>query len=274
MASQNETRDPHRNPVGGAVGAHPVGATVGGITGGAAAGALAGTVFGPIGTLVGAGIGVVAGAALGTGVAERIEPTGETEYWRSAHPARPYARSEYDFDRDYSVAYDYGLQARERYGSRGFDDVEPELRAGWNDARGESRLDWDDARPAVRDAFIRSERTYRTYEESDRYFESRFGESTYAAEHETFDDYRPAYRYGLLARSRYGNREWDEELERELGLEWERNRGDSNLSWERALFGVREAFTSPYYVDYNSPFDDRPDYREGGDADEGLFRVR
>lgn len=264
-------RDLNRETAG-ASDAHPVGVAVGGVTGGAAAGAIAGTMFGPIGTLIGAGVGVVAGAAIGKEVAEHVDPEAESEYWRNAYQTRPYARHEYDFDRDYSSAYSYGLQAREQIGSRSFDEAEDELRKGWDESRGESRLDWDDARPAVRDAFNRADRTHKTYVESDRHFKSRFGETTYADKHETFEDYRPAYRYGVLARTRYGSRDWDEDLDRELAREWDRHRGTSNLSWERARPGVREAFTSPY-IDFNSPFDDVSDYNQSGATNQGLFRV-
>ncbi|MDQ3289332.1 MAG: glycine zipper family protein [Pseudomonadota bacterium] len=269
------TNERYRNPgsTTGTTDSHPVGVAVGGVTGGAAAGAIAGTMFGPIGTLIGAGIGVVAGAAVGRGVADRIDEEGENEYWRNEYQTRPYAKHEYDFDRDYSSAYSYGLRAREQMGTRTFDEAENELRDGWEQSRGESRLDWDEARPAIRDAFNRADRTYKTYAESDRHFESRFGESTYAGQDETFEDYRPAYRYGVLARTRHGNRDWDEDLDRELSRDWDRHRGSSTLSWESARPGVREAFTSPF-IDYNSPYDDTPDYDKSGRANEGIFRVR
>ncbi|HSM10467.1 MAG TPA: hypothetical protein VK827_02710 [Lysobacter sp.] len=270
MTNQSEFRGTHRDST---TGSHAVGTAVGGVAGGAAAGAIAGTMFGPIGTLIGAGVGVVAGAVIGRGVAERVDPTGENEYWRHAYQTRPYAKHEYDFDRDYSVAYGYGLDAREKYGATSFDQIEPDLRKEWDNARGQSRLSWDEARPAVLDAFSRADRTHKTYQQSDRHFQSRFGECTYADKHESFDDYRPAYRYGVLSRTRYGKREWDEELERELHRDWEHNRGNSTLSWERARLGVREAFTSPLIVDYNSPYDDKSDYNESGPANQGLFRV-
>ena len=273
MTNQNEIRGTSRDRVTGAVGSHPVGTAVGGVAGGAAAGAIAGTMFGPIGTLIGAGVGVVAGAAIGKGVAERVDPTGENEYWRHAYQTRPYAKHEYDFDRDYSAAYGYGLDAREKHGARSFEEIEADLRKDWEDARGESRLSWEEARPAVRDAFSRADRTHKTYQESDRYFQSRFSECTYVDKGESFDDYRPAYRYGVLSRTRHGRREWDEDLDRELGRDWERNRGNSTLGWERARSGVREAFMSPFVADYNSPFDDRSDYNESGPTNQGLFRV-
>lgn len=274
MINQNEPRDMNRDPVTGTPGSHPVGVAVGGVTGGAAAGALAGTVFGPIGTLVGAGVGIVAGAVVGKEVAERIDPTAESEFWRHEYRSRPYASEDYDFDRDYAAAYGYGLQAREQYGMRGFDASENELREGWNRMRGESRLDWDHARPAIRDAYDRADLTYNTYAESDRYFESRFNDAPYRNPDETFNDYRPAYRYGVHARTRLGQRDWDEALDQELARDWERHRGGSQLSWERARNGVREAFTSPYIGDYNSEFDDRPDFNESGDLTRRLFQVR
>lgn len=274
MANRKETRDSNRDPISGAPGSHPVGMGIGGGAGGAAVGALAGTVFSPIGTLIDAGVGVLVGVTAGKRVAEHIDPTGEVEYWRNEHASRPYVDIEnYDFDRDYAVAYGYGLQVREQYGTRDFDDSEDDLREGWDVARGESRLDWDEAREAVRDAWFRADRTYNTYEESDRYFAARFDEVTYARAGENFDDYRPAYRYGVLARTRFGDRGWDDEIEQQLRDDWERNRGTSRLDWERARVGVQDAYVSPY-VDYNSPYDDMPDYNKNASPGAGVFRVR
>ena len=256
MTTRRDTPTPGNHPIREALGSHPVGLGVGGVVGGAAAGALAGTVFGPIGTLIGAGVGVVAGAAAGTGVAERIEPHGEKEYWRREHINRPYIDADrYDFDRDYAAAYGYGLQVREQYGTRDFDDSE------------------DDIREAVRDAWFRADRTYNTYEESDRYFAARFDEVTYTRPGETFDDFRPAYRYGVLARTRFGDRGWDEDIEQQLRDDWQRNRGGSRLNWDRALVGVKDAFASPY-IEYNSPYDDKPDYNKRASPGAGVFRVR
>ena len=277
MTSNKDTahRDLNRDPVTGEPGSHPVGVGVGSAAGGAAAGALAGTVFGPIGTLVGAGVGVIAGAAAGKGVAERIDPTGEVEYWRQAHADRPYTdTTTFDYDRDYSAAYGFGLQAREQYGSRGFEQSESELRSKWEQARGQSRLDWDQAKPAVRDSWGRADLTHNTYAAADQHFQERFQQADYKAQDETFDDYRPAYRYGVLAKTRYADRDWDDSLERELAQDWQRHSGGSRLDWERARAGVREAFTSPYIDTVNSPYDQIPDYNENAPAGSGLFRVR
>ncbi len=274
MTSRKDTRNPSRHPIRETLGSHPVGLGVGGVVGGAAAGALAGTVFGPIGTLIGAGVGLVAGAAAGQRVAERIDPDGENEYWSNEYANRPYVDTgNYDYDRDYAAAYGYGLQVREQHGARDFDASDDDLREGWDLARGGSLLEWDEAREAARDAWFRADRTYNTYDESDRYFAARFGEVTYARADESFDDYRPAYRYGVLARTVFRDREWDDELEQQLRDDWERNRGNSPLNWERVVAGVRDAYASPY-IDYHSPFDDRLDFITIPPLGASMFRVR
>src|SRR6478672_13669139 len=78
----NDKQDMNRDPITGAPGSHPLGTGVG-ATGGALAGAAIGSLFGPIGTLVGGAVGAVGGGAAGHSVAERVDPTAETEYWRS-----------------------------------------------------------------------------------------------------------------------------------------------------------------------------------------------
>lgn len=269
-------RDLNRDPISGQPGSHPVGVGVGGAAGGAAAGALAGTMFGPLGTLIGAGVGVIAGAAAGKRVAERIDPTGEVEYWRHAHADRPYTdTTAYDYERDYSPAYGFGLQAREQYAGQGFEQSEGELKRQWEAARGQSRLDWEQAKPAVRDSWTRADVTHDTYAAADEHFESRFAQAEYTTADDRFEDYRPAYRYGVLARTRHGKREWDDALDAELARDWDRHRGESRLAWEQVRMGVRDAFSSPYISDdYNSPYDQKPDYNANDtNVRRGLFRV-
>ena len=244
MSDHKDSQDLNRDPLTGTPGSHPVGVGVGGVAGGAAAGALAGTMFGPVGTLVGAAVGVVAGAAAGKGVAERIDPTGETEYWRDEYKNRPYADATRDFDRDYAPAYGFGLQARENMAGRTWDDSEQELQRSWNSARDTSSLAWDEARGAVRDSWERADRTYSTYEDSDRHFASRFDSASYRAGDESFDDYRPAYRYGTQTRTRYSDRDWDDKLESELKEGWDTTKGNSRLTWEKAKAAVKDAFSS------------------------------
>ncbi|WP_420008521.1 hypothetical protein [Xanthomonas sacchari] len=247
MDNNDKARDLNRDPISGTPGSHPVGVGIGGTAGGVAAGALAGTVFGPLGTLIGAAVGVVAGAAAGKGVAERIDPTGEDAYWREEYRNRDYAKADYDYDRDYAAAYGLGLQAREQYPSRTWDEHERELSHDWGTRRGDSRLEWDEAKLAARDSWERADATYRTYEDSDRYYADRFDTVDYRETDSSYDDYRPAYRYGVQARSRYRDRVWDDRLDTDLESGWERAKDRSRLSWAQAKAAVREAFDSDRY---------------------------
>ena len=178
----------------------------------------------------------------GRGRAHRSE--GETEYWRNEHKTRPYVDATRDYDRDYAPAYGFGLQAREKHAGRSWDDAEGELQQSWNSARDTSSLAWDEARGAVRDSWDRADRTYGTYEDSDKYFASRFENASYRSADESFDDYRPAYRYGTQTRTRYADRDWDDTLENELKEGWEKTKGTSRLTWERAKNAVKDAFSS------------------------------
>jgi hypothetical protein len=236
-------RDLNRDPISGTPGSHPVGVGIGS-AGGAAAGAAAGALLGPIGMLVGGAVGAVAGAAAGKGVAERVDPTGEEAYWREEWGSRQYAKRGFDYDNDYSPAYTYGAGARDLHRERVWDDsLEADLRAGWSKARGTSRLEWDDARAPVRDAWDRSDRTHRTYDASDRYYEGQFSSADYRQPGMAFEqDYRPAYRYGTYARAQYPGRTWDEGLEKDMEMDWTRIRGDSRLKWSEAKSAVRHAW--------------------------------
>ncbi|GAB1596091.1 hypothetical protein [Lysobacter claricitrinus] len=242
MANKNnDTTDMNRDPISGAPGSHPVGTGVGGV-GGAAVGAAIGSAFGPIGTLVGGAIGTVAGAAVGHSAAERVDPTGETEAWRSDATTRPYYDSKLDYDRDYAPAYRYGTEARNANSGEAWDRAENRLQSGWDNAKGESRLAWDKARDAVRDAWDRSDRTYKTYDATDRYYENRFNQADYYKSGYSFDDYKPAYRYGTYARSQAKNANWDAATESELERGWDSAKGTSRLAWADAKGAVKDAW--------------------------------
>lgn len=242
MTRDTSDRDMNRDPISGTPGSHPVGVGVGGTVGGVAAGALAGTLFGPIGTLVGAAAGAIAGAAAGKGIAERLDPTAETEYWRTTAPTRPYYDSTRDFDRDYASAYRMGVLGREREPSWRWEDTEPLLAERWNEERGDSRLSWDEARPASRDAWERASRTYDAYAWNDEHYAGEFENAPFRSGDDSYDDYRPAYRYGTYARGLYADRAWDDGLADELARDWDRFRGTSRLGWDRARPAVAAAF--------------------------------
>lgn len=153
----NETIEQARNedPISKEPGAHPVGTGVGAALGGAAAGAAAGMAAGPVGTVAGAVVGSVAGAYAGKAVAENIDPTVETNYWRENFASRPYYDPQYDYE-DYEPAYRLGWEGVD--GNRTFEDREEELEALWKreySTPEATALDWKHARVAAQDAYDR-----------------------------------------------------------------------------------------------------------------------
>ena len=107
---------------------------------------------------VGTGVGAVAGGLAGKGVAEKVDPTVESAYWRDNYSTRPYVTKGEKFE-TYEPAYRYGWESRNRYAGRKFEDVETDLGRDWNKYRGDSSsLTWDRAKLATRDAWHRVER--------------------------------------------------------------------------------------------------------------------
>lgn len=142
----------NEDPITGEPGAHPVGTGVGATIGGAAAGAAGGAVAGPVGAIVGAAVGAVAGGYGGKAVAENIDPTVESAYWRDNYRTRSY----YDPDIDYEVyepAYRTGWEAYDP--SATFEEREADLRSRWESENRDSGLGWDRAREAMRDSWSR-----------------------------------------------------------------------------------------------------------------------
>ena len=154
LRSGVDGNDANRDPISGAPGAHPVGVGVGAAAGGVAAGAAIGAVAGPVGAAIGAAIGAVAGGLAGKGVAESIDPTVESAYWKDNYASREYVDSGASYD-DYGPAYSYGVDSFGRHAGRSFSDVEADLGRDWDRNRGGSSLSWDKARSATRDSWDR-----------------------------------------------------------------------------------------------------------------------
>ena len=57
----------------------------------------------------------------------------------------------------------------------------------------------------------------------------------------SYEEYRPAFGYGVDAYSRYPGRTFDE-VEPELGRDWSSKRGNSSLEWNRAKHATRDAW--------------------------------
>lgn len=144
--------DRNEDPVTGEPGSHPVGAGLGAAVGGAAAGAVAGAVGGPVGAVVGAVVGGVAGGLGGKAVAENIDPTVETEYWRSNYSSRPYADSSFDY-KHFEPAYRVGWESY--HPDARFEDRESDLKAKWEATKGNTKLTWEKAKVATKDAWDR-----------------------------------------------------------------------------------------------------------------------
>jgi hypothetical protein len=150
--------NPNEDLISGEHGAHPLGVGVGAIGAGAVAGAVGGAVAGPVGVLAGAMGGAVLGGMIGKETAEAINPTTETDYWRSRHDSQPYAQGPQTYD-DFAPAYRYGWES---YSTRRpehttFEHAESELGRGWQAFKGKSTLTWNQVRAATRDAWGRVE---------------------------------------------------------------------------------------------------------------------
>jgi hypothetical protein len=152
--------DANPDPITGAPGSHPIGTGVGAAAAGAA-GAAIGSVVPGVGTVVGGAVGAVVGAVAGgyagKGVAEAINPTEETAYWRDEYRNRPYYDQNTPYT-EYEPAYRYGVEARCRHGENcpQYDQVESDLGRDWESNRGSSNLSWDRAKHATRDAWHRT----------------------------------------------------------------------------------------------------------------------
>ncbi len=153
---REETRKELRNedPITGEAGAHPVGTGVGAALGGAAAGAAAGAVAGPVGTIAGAIVGGVAGGYAGKAVAENVDPTVETAYWKKEHTSRPYYTDAYGYD-DYRPAYQAGWESYDANAREDFAKREAIARERWENEGGADYMTWEEARPAAMDAYTR-----------------------------------------------------------------------------------------------------------------------
>jgi hypothetical protein len=74
----------------------------------------------------------------------------------------------------------------------------------------------------------------------DAYWRGNYASRPYAAG-SSYDEYRPAFGYGVDAFKRYPDRSFDE-VEPELGRDWNSRRGSSSLEWDRAKHATRDAW--------------------------------
>lgn len=74
----------------------------------------------------------------------------------------------------------------------------------------------------------------------DAYWRDNHASRPYASGSD-YDEYRPAYGYGVDAHTRYPDRTFDE-VEPELERDWNTRRGSSSLEWNRAKHATRDAW--------------------------------
>jgi hypothetical protein len=73
------------------------------------------------------------------------------------------------------------------------------------------------------------------------YWRENYSSRPYVTKGATYDEYGPAYRYGVDAYGRYEGRSF-EQAEPELMRDWDRARGTSKLTWENAKHAARDAW--------------------------------
>lgn len=73
------------------------------------------------------------------------------------------------------------------------------------------------------------------------YWRSAYAQRPYARADQTFDYYRPAYRYGFESANRYRGRRW-EDAEPDLRSGWDRYEHRGQSTWENVKEAVRDAW--------------------------------
>ena len=74
----------------------------------------------------------------------------------------------------------------------------------------------------------------------DAYWRDNYSSRPYASGG-SYDEYQPAYRYGMDAYTKYPDRSFDE-VEPELSRDWPNARGRSSLEWDKAKHATRDAW--------------------------------
>jgi hypothetical protein len=75
----------------------------------------------------------------------------------------------------------------------------------------------------------------------DAHWREHYASRPYVQSGTSYDDYGPAYGYGVSEFGRYPGRTF-EEVEPELGRDWETRRGTSGLKWDQARHATRDAW--------------------------------
>jgi hypothetical protein len=76
----------------------------------------------------------------------------------------------------------------------------------------------------------------------DTYWRDNFRDRPYVKAGDTYEDFGPAYAYGIDSYERHEGRRF-EDVESDLSRDWEKFKGQSRLGWERAKNAVRDAWS-------------------------------
>ncbi|MES2937213.1 MAG: glycine zipper domain-containing protein [Pseudomonadota bacterium] len=74
------------------------------------------------------------------------------------------------------------------------------------------------------------------------YWRDNYASRPYVKSGASYDDYGPAYRYGVDAYARHGEGRSFDEVEPELSRSWAGTRGRSSLEWQHAKHATRDAW--------------------------------
>ncbi|MBP9945250.1 MAG: hypothetical protein KBH14_02525 [Vicinamibacteria bacterium] len=75
----------------------------------------------------------------------------------------------------------------------------------------------------------------------DAHWSKSYASAPYVAQGSDYKRYQPAYKYGWESYARYDGRNFDQ-VESELGRDWEKNRDGSPLTWDNAKPATRDAW--------------------------------
>jgi len=75
----------------------------------------------------------------------------------------------------------------------------------------------------------------------DAYWRDNYATRPYVPAEATYDDFGPAYRYGVDSYEKHPGRSFDD-IEDDLGRDWNTARGTSRLEWDRAKSATRDSW--------------------------------
>ena len=79
----------------------------------------------------------------------------------------------------------------------------------------------------------------------EEYWETHYADRPYYVDGTDFETYRPAYRHGIDAYTRYNGAAYDS-IQPRLRQDWETNRAESSLAWSEAEGPTRDAYDRLY----------------------------